>query len=75
MLQRKDNLYTQNSGNNNYIINFLFRIGSGGFSTDGVVTASINIEDGVTTIQCLSYHTTSFAVLVDVAGSLQVSKV
>ena len=58
----------------NYIINFLFRIGSGGFSTDGVVTASISRRDGVTTVQCLSYHTTSFAVLVNVAG-LQVSKV
>ena len=60
---------------NNYIINSLFRIGSGGFSTDGVLTASINMGDDVTTVQCLSNHTTSFAVLVDVAGGLQVSLV
>ena len=51
---------------------FHYRIGSGSFITDGVLTISNATEDGLTSVQCLSFHTTSFAVLVDVAGGLQV---
>jgi hypothetical protein len=51
----------------------LCRIGSGGFAADGVKTDSNNTADNLTSVHCLSNHTTSFAVLVDVAGGLQVS--
>ena len=51
----------------------MFRIGSGGFSTNGVTTANITRGENITSVQCLSNHTTSFAVLVDVAGGLEVS--
>ena len=51
----------------------LFRIGSGGFSTDGLTTVNITKGKDITSVQCLSNHTTSFAVLVDVAGGLEVS--
>ena len=48
------------------------RIGSGSFSKDGVLTNSSSTEDSLTTVHCLSNHTTSFAVLVDVGGGLHV---
>ena len=42
--------------------------------TDGVTTNDSTQNGGtsVTTVQCSSTHLTSFAVLVDVAGGLQV---
>ena len=52
------------------------RVGNGGYSTFGVTTDDNIVSDqdnGTTTVQCFSNHTTSFAVLVDVAGGLQVS--
>ena len=49
------------------------RIGSGGFSTDGLTTANISRGKNITRVHCLSNHATSFAVLVDVAGGLEVS--
>lgn len=45
-------------------------IGSGGWAYDGVEMVSNETEDGVTTIICNSTHLTSFAVLVDVSGTL-----
>ena len=51
----------------------IIRIGSGGFSTNGVTTANIARGENITSVQCLSNHATSFAVLVDVAGGLEVS--
>ena len=36
--------------------------------------SSSTTEDDITTVQCLSEHATSFAVLVDVAGGLKVRK-
>ena len=47
-------------------------VGNGGWATDGIRTSGLNTEGNVTTVQCLSTHLTSFAVLVDVAGGLQV---
>lgn len=47
---------------------FLCRIGNGGFVTDGVRTQSNFTQNNLTTVNCLSNHLTSFAVLVDVAG-------
>ena len=55
------------------IVSIKFRIGSGGFSTGGVTTANITKGKNITSVQCLSNHTTSFTVLVDVAGGLEVS--
>ena len=51
---------------------FHSRIGNGSFATDGVDTDSNNTVNGSTSVHCLSNHTTSFAVLVDVGGGLQV---
>ena len=39
-----------------------------------MTTNSSITEDDITTVQCLSEHATSFAVLVDVAGGLKVRK-
>ena len=39
-----------------------------------MTTNSSITEDDVTTVQCLSKHATSFAVLVDVAGGLKVRR-
>lgn len=50
----------------------LCSFGSGAFSTDGVITDSNNTAGNVTSVHCLSEHATSFAVLVDVAGGLEV---
>ena len=51
-------------------------IGNGSWITDGVVTKNFitrKTERGkVTTVQCSANHLTSFAVLVDVAGGLEV---
>ena len=47
--------------------------------TDGVTTNDFTTQsiqaDGVTTVRCSSTHLTSFAVLVDVAGGLQVKSI
>ena len=45
------------------------RIGSGGWSTEGVTTVQVTQEGNNTVVQCNSTHLTSFAVLVNVAGS------
>ena len=51
-------------------------IGNGSWVTAGVRTNDIktqNTKNGnITTVQCTSTHLTSFAVLVDVAGGLEV---
>jgi len=48
------------------------RAGHGSWESDGISIGN-NMTDGNTTkVQCLSMHLTSFAVLVDVAGGLQV---
>lgn len=49
-----------------------YRIGDGKFDTSGVVTDSNITVDGKTSVHCLASHATSFAVLVDVGGGLQV---
>ena len=51
---------------------FLHRVGSGSWVTDGIRTTNSTMVGNVTSVQCLSTHLTSFAVLVDVAGGLQV---
>ena len=40
--------------------------------SDGINTSSIITDGNTTSVQCESTHFTSFAVLVDVAGGLQV---
>ena len=45
------------------------RIGSGGWSTEGVTTVRVTQEGNNTVVQCNSTHLTSFAVLVNVAGA------
>ena len=47
----------------------VFRIGSGGWSTEGVTRVTVSQSENSTVVQCNSTHLTSFAVLVDVAGS------
>ena len=49
-----------------------YSVGHGGWASDGIATSGIKTEGNVTSVQCLSTHLTSFAVLVDVAGGLQV---
>ena len=44
-------------------------IGMGGWSSDGIETV---FDEGTQTVTCLSSHLTSFAVLVDVAGTTTV---
>ena len=51
----------------------LYSVGSGSWVTDGISTTDNTTKVGnVTSVHCLSTHLTSFAVLVDVAGGLQV---
>ena len=50
----------------------LYRVGSGGWSSDGIQVISNTTRRNVTTVLCNSTHLTSFAVLVDVAGGLEV---
>ena len=47
-------------------------MGSGGWSSEGVQVLSSVTRGSVTTVLCNSTHLTSFAVLVDVAGGLEV---
>ena len=47
-------------------------MGSGGWSSEGVQVISNITRGSVTTVLCNSTHLTSFAVLVDVAGGLEV---
>lgn len=53
-----------------------YSIGNGSWITDGVVTNNVatqnTISGKVTTVQCSATHLTSFAVLVNVAGGLEV---
>ena len=50
----------------------LHSIGHGSWVTDDIRTNNSMTVGNVTSVQCLSTHLTSFAVLVDVAGGLQV---
>ena len=50
----------------------LYSVGSGSWVTDGISTTRNMTVGNVTSVQCQSTHLTSFAVLVDVAGGLQV---
>ena len=50
----------------------LHSVGNGSWESEGTTIVS-NMTDGNTTsVQCLSTHLTSFAVLIDVGGGLQV---
>ena len=51
---------------------FLHSIGHGSWVTDDITVNDSVTVGNVTSVQCLSTHLTSFAVLVDVAGGLQV---
>ena len=48
------------------------RIGNGSWVIAGVTTTDVTTSANLTSVQCVSTHLTSFAVLVDVAGGLQV---
>ena len=50
-------------------------MGNGGWSSDGVQVISNETRGNLTTVQCSSTHLTSFAVLVDVAGGLEVTSI
>ena len=50
----------------------VFRVGSGGWSTEGLARVTVSQSGNSTVVQCNSTHLTSFAVLVNVAG-VQVS--
>ena len=50
----------------------LCSVGRGGWSSDGIQVISNITRGDVTTVLCNSTHLTSFAVLVDVAGGLEV---
>ena len=53
-------------------ISHLYSVGNGSWESEGITIIS-NMTDGNTTlVQCLSTHLTSFAVLIDVGGGLQV---
>ena len=56
---------------------FCNSIGNGSWVTAGVTTNDVTTRntktDSVTKVQCTSTHLTSFAVLVDVAGGLEVN--
>ena len=56
-----------------FILFCVFRIGSGGWSTEGVARVTVSQSGNSTVVQCNSTHLTSFAVLVNVAG-VQVSE-
>ena len=52
----------------------LCRVGEGYWAFDGVTMTSMeDTEDGMMMVNCSATHLTSFAVLVDVSGSLSVS--
>ena len=51
----------------------IYRVGTGGWSSEGIQVISTIMRGNLTTILCNSTHLTSFAVLVDVAGELEVS--
>ena len=52
----------------------IFSIGDGGWAFDGIeMTSMSENDDGQMVVNCMSTHLTSFAVLVDVSGSLSVS--
>ena len=55
---------------------YINSIGNGSWITDGVITNDFTTQKTksgkVTTVQCSATHLTSFAVLVDVAGGLEV---
>ena len=55
----------------NYTL-FSYSVGSGSWVTNGISTTGNMTVRNVTSVQCQSTHLTSFAVLVDVAGGLQV---
>ena len=48
------------------------RVGSGGWSSDGIQIISSETTDNATRVVFTSTHLTSFAVLVDVSGGLKV---
>ena len=48
------------------------RVGRGGWALEGVQVVSNKSGVNLTTVLCESTHFTSFAVLVDVAGGLEV---
>lgn len=51
-----------------------FSVGDGGWAFDGIEMTSVTEnDDGQMVVNCMSTHLTSFAVLVDVSGSLSVS--
>lgn len=50
----------------------LYRVGSGGWSSEGIRVISAVTRGNTTTVTCSSTHLTSFAVLVDVSGGLDV---
>jgi len=52
--------------------NFSEPVGHGSWESDGISIGSNRTDGNTTTVQCLSTHLTSFAVLVDVAGGLRV---
>ena len=47
-------------------------VGDGGWSSEGIKVISNITRGNFTTVLCNSTHLTSFAVLVDVAGGLEV---
>ena len=49
------------------------RVGSGGWSSEGVQVISNETIGELTTVQCSSTHLASFAVLLDVSGGLEVN--
>lgn len=52
----------------------IFSVGEGGWAFDGIEMTSVTEnDDGQMVVNCQSTHLTSFAVLVDVSGSLSVS--
>lgn len=56
-------------------ISYLYSVGNGRWESEGITIIN-NMTDGNTTlVQCLSTHLTSFAVLIDVGGGLQVCSV
>ena len=58
------------SVNCNVLFCLLISVGNGSWGFDGMEMISTTTEDGMTTVNCTSTHLTSFAVLVDVSGSL-----
>ena len=56
------------------ISNVHYRVGSGGWSSEGIQVISSDTTDSLTTVVFNSTHLTSFAVLADVAGGLEVHK-